>query len=276
MRVSRDGTSGARRETWHDKAGSTDGSRLARQAEELVRASSPPFLTNHCFRSHAWAFALAECDRVHCDAELLYVAALLHDLGLIAQFDTGRCFELDSAAAAAAGWSEERCDALAEAIRLHVALEEELRGGPGSLPALARHRSRRRRPPLRRARPPHDRARRCRLPPLDFKGGFTDLLLDQAGRKPGCWAANAIESGIAERIQASPLDAGGWHATVARDTRSGPGAGNQRLNEASNVSTSGSRSWPAPRSAAAGFARTSLLGAERAGFEPSIDGAPER
>jgi hypothetical protein len=44
-------------------------------------------------------------------------------------------------------------------------------------------------------------------PPLDFKRGFTDLLLDQAGRKPGCWAANATENGIAGRIQASPLNA---------------------------------------------------------------------
>jgi hypothetical protein len=187
-------------------------SRLARQAEELVGASSPPFLTNHCFRSHAWAVTLAERDRVHFDAELLYIAALLHDLGLIAQFDTGRCFELDSAAAAAnlaaeANWSQERCDALAEAIRLHVALEEELCGGPEAFLLwhatgldVVGHRY-------------GELDRRtiaavvAAYPPLDFKRGFTDLLLDQAGRKPGCWAANAVENGIAGRIHASPLDA---------------------------------------------------------------------
>jgi hypothetical protein len=185
-------------------------SRLARQAEELVRASSPPFLANHCFRSHAWAVTLAERDGIRFDAELLYVAALLHDLGLVAEFDSGRCFELDSAAAAAdlaaaTGWSRERREALAEAIRLHVALEGELGDGPETYLLwhatgldVVGHRYR-------------DLDRRtiesvvAQYPPLDFKRGFTDLLLDQAGRKPNCWAANAIKGGIAERVQAAPL-----------------------------------------------------------------------
>ena len=190
----------------------TPDSRLAHQAEELVRTSSPPFLTNHCFRSHAWAVALAARDGIRFDAELLYVAALLHDIGLVVEFDTGRCFELDSAAAAAklaaaAGWSQERCEALAEAIRLHVALEEELGNGPETYLLwhatgldVRGHRYR-------------DLDRRtidsvlASYPPLDFKRGFTDLLLDQAGRKPNCWAANAIKNGIAERIQQAPFDA---------------------------------------------------------------------
>ena len=189
-------------------------SRLAHEAEELVRTSSPPFLTNHCFRSHAWAVALAERGGIGFDAELLYVAALLHDVGLVAEFDTGRCFELDSAAAAAdlaaaAGWSQERREALAEAIRLHNALEEELGGSPEGYLLwhatgldVVGHRYR-------------DLDRRAiesvvaRYPTLDFKRGFTDLLLDQAQRKPNCWAATAIKSGIAERIEAAPFESGG-------------------------------------------------------------------
>src|SRR5438094_5290543 len=110
-------------------------SRLARRAEELVTDVSPAFLTNHSFRSHFFAVALAERDRVRFDAELLYVAALLHDLGLVARFDTGRCFEEDGADAAAAlaagvGWPPERSEALAEAIRLHLAVAVELEDGP--------------------------------------------------------------------------------------------------------------------------------------------------
>jgi hypothetical protein len=185
-------------------------SRLARQAEELVRTSSPPFLTNHCFRSHAWAVALAARDGIRFDGELLYIAALLHDLGLLAEFDTGRCFEVDGAAAAAdlaaaAGWSQERCEALAEAIRLHVAIEEELGEGPEAYLLwhatgldVVGHRYR-------------DLDRRtiesvvARYPTLDFKRGFTSLLVDQAQRKPNCWAGNAIKSGIAERIEAAPF-----------------------------------------------------------------------
>jgi hypothetical protein len=45
-------------------------------------------------------------------------------------------------------------------------------------------------------------------PTLNFKRGFTDLLLDQGRRKPNCWAANAVESGIAERIEAAPFGSG--------------------------------------------------------------------
>jgi hypothetical protein len=154
--------------------------------------------------------ALGERDKLRFDAELLYVAALLHDLGLVAEFDTGRCFEVDGAAAAAdlaaaAGWSEERRDALAEAIRLHVALEEELGEGPEAYLLwhatgldVVGHRL-------------HDLDRRAiesivaRYPRLDFKRGFTDLLRDQAARKPSCWAASAIRGGIVERMEAAPF-----------------------------------------------------------------------
>jgi hypothetical protein len=188
-------------------------SSLARRAEKLVRAVSPPFLTNHCFRSHAWSVELAERYRVRFDAELLYVAALLHDLGLVAHYDTGRCFEEDGAQAAAGlaaaeRWPTERREALADAIRLHVAVEVALEDGPeayllwhatgldvtghrhgdvdtGTLAAVL-----------------------AAYPRLDFERGFTELLVDQAARKPRCWAAKAMDSGIADRIAAAPF--GSW------------------------------------------------------------------
>src|SRR5438552_18430040 len=155
-------------------------SRLARRAEKLVAEVSPPFLTNHCFRSHFFAVALAERDRVRFDAELLYVAALLHDLGLVARFDTGRCFEEDGADAAAvlaaeAGWPPERCQALAEAIRLHVALAVELADGPEAF--LLWHSTGL---DVGGSRFAELRAETVRdvlasYPRLDFKQGFTDL-----------------------------------------------------------------------------------------------------
>jgi len=43
-------------------------------------------------------------------------------------------------------------------------------------------------------------------PRLDFKEGFTDLIVDQAERKPGCWAARALQAGIRERIAAAPFE----------------------------------------------------------------------
>lgn len=148
-------------------------SRIADQAAELVRTSSPEFLTNHCFRSYAWAVALADRDHVRFDAELLYVAAVLHDLGLVARFDTGRCFEEDGAAAAAdlataERWSDERREALAEAIRLHVAAEIALKDGPEAY-LLARDRLRRHRTPPQRPHAADHRGGDCRIPAVRFQ-----------------------------------------------------------------------------------------------------------
>ncbi len=186
-------------------------SRLARRAETLLAEVSPPFLTNHSFRSHFFAVALAERDRVRFDAELLYVAALLHDLGLVARFDTGRCFEEDGADAAAAlaaeeGWPPERREALAEAIRLHVAVSVEVADGAEAY--LLWHST-----GLDVVGSRHDelsaetvRAVIESYPRLDFKQGFTDLVADQAERKPACWAAAAMQRGLGELIAAAPFD----------------------------------------------------------------------
>jgi hypothetical protein len=186
-------------------------SSLARRAEELLAEVSPPFLTNHSFRSHFFAVALAERDRVRFDAELLYVAALLHDIGLVARFDTGRCFEEDGAAVAAScaaeeGWPPERCDALAEAIRLHVAVTIELEDGPEAY--LLWHST-----GLdvagRRIGELSDETVQAVLAPyprLDFKSGFTDLIADQAERKQGCWADAAMQRGLRDYIAAAPFE----------------------------------------------------------------------
>jgi len=185
-------------------------SRLARRAERLVAEVSPPFLTNHCFRSHFFAVALAERDRVRFDVELLYVAALLHDLGLVARFDTGRCFEEDGADAAAAlameeGWPPERCEALADAIRLHLAIAVEVEDGPEAFllwhsTGLDVAGSR-----LGELSVEAVTAVLASYPRLDFKEGFTALVADQAERKPACWAAAAMQRGLGERIAAAPF-----------------------------------------------------------------------
>jgi hypothetical protein len=186
-------------------------SRLARQAEDLIRAVQPLFLTNHAFRAHFFAVALSDRDQIDFDAELLYVASLLHDIGLVEEFDTGACFEEDGAAAATQlatleGWPAERAETLAEAIRLHVATQIELGDGPeafllwhstGLDVGGDRHAD---------VRPATVSAVLAAYPRLDFKEGFTELIVDQAERKPGCWAARAMQAGIRERIAAAPFD----------------------------------------------------------------------
>lgn len=57
-------------------------SRLAHEADDRVRELSGPVLYGHCLRTWALAELFAQRDRVDHDEELLYVACVLHDLGL--------------------------------------------------------------------------------------------------------------------------------------------------------------------------------------------------
>ncbi len=103
-------------------------SRIAAQAEELCREASSPMLVNHCLRTYAWGMILGAHDGLHPDPELLYVAALLHDLALTEQFrgcNPMPCFGARGAIlardwAAEHGWPEPRCTTLADAICLHL------------------------------------------------------------------------------------------------------------------------------------------------------------
>ena len=104
-------------------------SALARDAEELCREVSEPFLEAHCQRVNLWGVAIGRHEGVDFDEEALYVASLTHDLGLTARFrghdPEAACFSLDSASGARAvirphGWPEPRVDTVAEAITLHL------------------------------------------------------------------------------------------------------------------------------------------------------------
>src|SRR5277367_3436336 len=75
-------------------------SALVREAIELARSSSSPFLFNHVMRS--WLFCVLAADRAQTkpDPELLAVAAVLHDLGLTERHAGRDRFEVDGANAA--------------------------------------------------------------------------------------------------------------------------------------------------------------------------------
>lgn len=63
--------------------------RLAAAAEAMVVRVSPPALVGHCRRTHAFGAALLHQQGRAFDAELLYVASMLHDLGLTDEFEDG-------------------------------------------------------------------------------------------------------------------------------------------------------------------------------------------
>ena len=75
-------------------------SALARRARQLVTDVAAPCLVNHSVRCYAWAAELARHDRLQFVPEILYVSAILHDIGLVPAYDLGGCYEVDGAIAA--------------------------------------------------------------------------------------------------------------------------------------------------------------------------------
>jgi len=57
-------------------------SALTRKAEALARHRLSPTILNHSYRTYAFGAALGELDHLDVDRDLLYAAAMLHDIGL--------------------------------------------------------------------------------------------------------------------------------------------------------------------------------------------------
>ena len=98
---------------------------FARTALEAARAASSDVLLRHCLRTWLWADLVAQIERVRHDAELLYAACMLHDLGLTPQHwcRTDSCFGVEGARAAhelAVAEGYPHAAALADAISLHL------------------------------------------------------------------------------------------------------------------------------------------------------------
>src|SRR5215204_2719973 len=73
---------------------------VAAAATELLTATSPPALVNHCLRTFQFGAALGVRDELDVDLEMLYIGSALHDLGLTGRFDGPEPFEAEGAQAA--------------------------------------------------------------------------------------------------------------------------------------------------------------------------------
>ncbi len=102
-------------------------SEICKKATQLTTEVSPSFLCNHCLRTFLFGDLLGKRDGLKCDRELLYLGAVMHDLGLTERFGGEQRFEVDGADAARAfvlkhGLSDEKAEIVWDAIALHTSL----------------------------------------------------------------------------------------------------------------------------------------------------------
>ncbi len=186
-------------------------SAFARQARELITTVAPEFLVNHSVRAYAWAVELARHDKLEFDPEILYVSAILHDIGLVPAYDLGGCFEVDGAIAAEAfalehGQPPDRARAIYDVVELHMAASLPpdataevilLEASTGTDVTGYRYTDMRAdiAPAVLEA-----------YPRLTFKRDFAAMFVDQAWRKPTCRVAEMVETGKLEAIERAPFD----------------------------------------------------------------------
>jgi hypothetical protein len=111
-------------------------SRIASEATELIRDTTTPLIYHHSRRVFLFGSLQSRWLGIEPDPELLYVAALFHDSGLVAPYrGTTQRFELDSADAAksfltTSGFSSAEADVVWTAIALHTTPEVPYKMAP--------------------------------------------------------------------------------------------------------------------------------------------------
>ena len=157
----------------------------------VARRRLSPALLNHSYRTYAFGAALGELESLDVDRELLFAAALLHDVGLptpVPQVDFTRASaRVARDVAEDVGLSTAATDTLRTAITLHHSPGVTAGARPGRVPALGRRRARRRRPAVLAAAPRPARRGRRRASPRS--GSSASSPPRSAPRPPGCPAA---------------------------------------------------------------------------------------
>jgi HD domain len=193
-------------------------SALAREADDRVRELSSPALYGHCLRTWAFAALFAQRDGIGHDEELLYLACVLHDLGLTethwGRDPTAKCFAVEGARAARAfvhghGASEERARKVAEAISLHLNVTVPARLGAEahllskgvSLDVIGRR--------LHQLSPPTTRGVDERWPRDGFASELATSTSEQARLRPQSRSALLHKLGFVKLIEDNPLQHAG-------------------------------------------------------------------
>src|SRR6266567_44328 len=99
-------------------------SKMARLATELARDTSPEYLFNHAARTFLFGALIGNANKLKFDSEILYLACILHDLGLTERFAGPLPFEIQGAQAARAfltknGLPNDQADMVWDSIAMH-------------------------------------------------------------------------------------------------------------------------------------------------------------
>jgi HD domain-containing protein len=196
---------------------------LARRAAAFTRDACPEFLFNHCLRTYVFGTLLLKSRPGAYRTDDAFVAALLHDLGLLPKFASAKnSFEIDGASAAeefmrTQGAAADDADIVWHAVEMHDgkwALTQR-QGQEAMLVALGAGAD-----VVGFDSAEIDRRQVAEtlgaFPRLGFKRRFTDLLSDHCRRKPTSQRATWLE-GLC-RAQAP----GAWGDTVERAIEAAP------------------------------------------------------
>lgn len=184
-------------------------------AAALAMASAyfSPTMLNHSLRVDVWAAARGTAQDIRLDPELLYVASLFHDFGLVPEFDSHTIsFEkaggnVAGVFAAGAGWSAEGRERLSKLIFGHIwgdraEVSMDPKGSSwarsSGVEITGRHAD---------DFTPGFRAEVLqRYPPAQLHRGVPGLLHDQAERKPDGPPAASMRNDLDARMAGNPLD----------------------------------------------------------------------
>ena len=204
---------------------------LAQKAARYCIELSPEYLVGHCLRSFAWASLLAQRDDLRYDAEILYLACMLHDLGLTDSAlpdEHQACFAMTGAQAAARILPSPVAEKVAEAIALHLNVQVTLRSGTEA--HLLRQGSGLDIIGLRY----HDISEEARqqvlhlYPRADFAPQVRARMEDPRIRRPGTRIHLLCQGGFLQRIQHNP-----WERSPSRRIVAQPESGLQSVHGSS-------------------------------------------
>jgi len=199
-------------------------SAIAVRAAKFARQSCPDYLFNHAMRTFLFGALAMRRQKISFNVDDAFVAAALHDLGLLAAFSSkSQSFEIDGADAAEkfardAGLSTADADVIWHGVAFHdVRFAITRRAGPEAMlvafgaggdvdgPDLDTDDEKRQLEAVVAA-----------FPRLQFKKRFTNLLIDHCKRKPNSQRGTWLEGLCRERVP----DA--WTATTEKEIAGAP------------------------------------------------------